>query len=348
MPNVGSGFEFFNVGASSTNIFIDVTDNVLAGNGDFGAAFFGGSAPGSNSGAVFHGNKIGTNGTSLFPSLNAGVLFSDAANIQVGGTTAGFRNLISGNAGPGIEFVGTGSKQVVEGNFIGTNAAGTSALPNHLDGVLIEGAATGNTIGGSPTGARDLLSGNADDGIAIQGPGTTANNVSGDVIGLNAAGTARLPNGNAGGSVSAGASANVFQRNVFAGNAGDGLDLFGSATDGNVLEGNFFGLSAGQVIPNGGDGVFLGAGATENTIGGTTAGAGNTITGSSFDALHLHLFPDRFSAARHGPRRDRDRDRELQHVAVLELQDEPLKSKRLRAPNDKKLQKRCTSLRSTW
>src|SRR5262249_41765134 len=60
----------------------------------------------------------------------------------------------------------TNGNDVIEGNYIGTNPTGTTALPNQV-GVVIQGGAGNNTIGGTATGARNLISGNLQDGIAI-------------------------------------------------------------------------------------------------------------------------------------------------------------------------------------
>jgi uncharacterized repeat protein (TIGR01451 family) len=70
----------------------------------------------------------------------------------------------------------------IEGNFIGTNAAGTVALGNGLNGVLV---ATGsnNNIGGLILAARNLISGNRSAGVAVtSGTGNSiqSNSIFGD------------------------------------------------------------------------------------------------------------------------------------------------------------------------
>ena len=50
---------------------------------------------------------------------------------SIGGTAAGAGNLISGNTSDGVEISGTGTNlNLVQGNRIGTNAAGTLPLGN--------------------------------------------------------------------------------------------------------------------------------------------------------------------------------------------------------------------------
>ena len=64
-------------------------------------------------------------------------------NNLVGGTAAGDRNIISGNAGDGI-FITGGNNNQIAGNYIGTDVTGTAALANVDEGVEIAGG-TGNT-----------------------------------------------------------------------------------------------------------------------------------------------------------------------------------------------------------
>ena len=89
------------------------------------------------------------------------------------------QNVISGNLAGGIEINAT-TDSIVAGNLIGTNAAGTAAIPNvTYDGVFIENGSTGNIVGTSgQDGAaihaleRNVISGNNGDGVQISGGGT--------------------------------------------------------------------------------------------------------------------------------------------------------------------------------
>ena len=81
----------------------------------------------------------------------------------LGGTTAGAGNLISGNTGVGVDTT-YGNATLIEGNEIGTEVTGTYAVAN-IGGGIISG--TSDTIGGTITGARNLISGNGGDGVVI-------------------------------------------------------------------------------------------------------------------------------------------------------------------------------------
>src|SRR5262249_45424950 len=124
-----------------------------------------------------------------------GVFVSNgASNNTIGGLTAGARNVISGNNQNGVHIAGTGTLgNVVQGNFIGTNADGTTALSNGRDGVLIAGGSPNNTIGGTAADAGNLMSGNASIGISIES--ATGNVVQGNKIGTDATGDVVLGNG---------------------------------------------------------------------------------------------------------------------------------------------------------
>src|SRR5947209_395709 len=100
------------------------------------------------------GNIVGTDvkGTAKLGNAGDGVAIDgNATNNIVGGTTAGSRNLISGNGVNGVEIIGTGSSSgnLVQANFIGTDVTGKVNLGNSKDGVLIDNSASFNTIGGS-------------------------------------------------------------------------------------------------------------------------------------------------------------------------------------------------------
>src|SRR5262249_4709725 len=123
----------------------------------------------------------------------AGVrLYIQTQAITIGGTVAAARNIISGNAGPGILITDTfTTNNVVEGNYIGTDSLGTTTVPNATFGVDLEGGTSGNTIGGASASARNLISGNQGTGVELDAAGNT---VQGNWIGVDVTGNAPLGN----------------------------------------------------------------------------------------------------------------------------------------------------------
>jgi hypothetical protein len=200
----------------------------------------------------------------------------------IGGANAGARNVISGNKEYGVYVGATNtSGTLIQGNHIGTDASGAAALPNG-DGVGVFEGTHGVTIGGANAAARNVISGSLNTGIWLSGVGVNNNTVSGNYVGLNATGTAAVPN-RSGMYVLDGAQSNVITGNVFSGNVAEGLRLAGVGVSGNVVQGNFCGTDAAGTssIPNGFAGMALYNGAAGNTIGGVTAAARNILSGNS-------------------------------------------------------------------
>jgi len=223
---------------------------------------------------VVQGNYLGVaaDGTTARQNFR-GVVLTNSSNNQIGGTTAAARNVVSGNSASGIDI--TGNNNIVQGNYIGTNAAGTAALGQPGGVSMSSSNSTDNVIGGTAPGAGNLISGNQF-GITGVGNGTI---IQGNLIGTDVTGTARIPN-------SLGIQAiaqNVLiggltaaARNVISGNQGDGVYLRGA---GNRLQGNYIGTDITGTLALGNNGAGVTAG--ENAlIGGTEPGARNIITAS--------------------------------------------------------------------
>lgn len=108
------------------------------------------------------GNFIGTriDGAAALAN-NTGIRTSVRA--EIGGSAAGAGNLISGNSGHGI--LATAGSLLALGNRIGSNAAGTAAVANTLDGIHAGSGRVELVVG--DVGAGNLISGNGDDGVEI-------------------------------------------------------------------------------------------------------------------------------------------------------------------------------------
>ena len=202
----------------------------------------------------------------------------DAAGATIGGTTTGAANIISGNTDDGVDI---DASCLVEGNDIGTNAAGTAAVANGYDGIYVD--ASGATIGGTTAGAGNIISGNTDDGIDIDASCL----VEGNFIGTNAAGTAAVANGSDGIDVDASGATiggtTTGAGNIISGNTDDGVYIDASC----LVEGNDIGTNAAgtAAVANGYDGIDVDAAGA--TIGGTTAGAGNIISGNTDYGVYI-------------------------------------------------------------
>lgn len=153
-------------------------------------------------------------------------------------TSAGnvIRGLSTFNARRSIWVYGSGAhNNLIVGNFIGTNAAGTFGLTTHVlyaYGVELENGANNNQVGSASPADRNIISGNARTGLDINSDGTDHNVVYGNIMGLNPSGTARLQNLRHGIDVNSGPSYNIFggtgagQRNILSGNGEDQNDAF--------------------------------------------------------------------------------------------------------------------------
>src|SRR5262249_47815088 len=149
-------------------------------------------------GNVITGNIIGTDaaGDTGLGNQLMGVRITSGNFNTVGGRAKGAGNVISGNGQDGIFLESPSTRNVIQGNRIGTNAAGTVAVPNTLNGIDIQGAVN-NLVGGTAGGAGNLISGNGSDGVSITsltGLIATGNVVAGNRIGTDVTGT--LPLGN--------------------------------------------------------------------------------------------------------------------------------------------------------
>ncbi|MCY7347298.1 MAG: FG-GAP-like repeat-containing protein, partial [Pyrinomonadaceae bacterium] len=212
------------------------------------------------------GNFVGTDVTGTIALGNKFVgVRATGQNILVGGTTAGAGNVISATTGDvnfgadGVNPVGTGI--LVQGNRIGTNAAGTAALPNMRNGIYMTSSGTLDTIGGIAPTARNIISGNGINGLELNPAGTNTAQILGNFIGTNAAGTAAIPNGDFGLRINQFAS-KVISNNVISGNTGGGIQTqTGGNGGGDIISNNLIGTDAtgANRLGNGGIGLVLGS-----------------------------------------------------------------------------------------
>jgi hypothetical protein len=253
------------------NIGVDIVgagDDTLTGD-------FIGTTPAGNVGG--YGNDVGVE--------------SNASSNSIGGAKPAARNVISGNSQQGVLLYGGSSANLIAGDYIGTDRTGENRLGNGNGGVALYDAPD-NTVGGSALGAGNVISANGSDGVLVSsysnGPGSLSTVIQGNTIGLDADGTIALGNGNNGVEVDYGAGTLIggpkaADSNIISANQA-GVFLQNSAID-VAIEGNEIGTDArgAAALGNEFDGVLLSG--SDNTVGGTTAGAGNLISGNGRDGI---------------------------------------------------------------
>jgi titin len=235
---------------------------------------------------TIQGNFIGTDLTGTKSLANQdGIFARGAVNIVIGGTMAGAGNVISGNRQRGVELFMGSTGDVLQGNYIGTDATGTQVLGNSGAGIEVDLDSNATLIGGTSTGARNVISGNQGDGVYLAS-GVNAW-VFGNYIGTDVTGTMSLGNRY---------GVSVLTKNTTIGGTAAGNLISGNREYGIYLSsdsnehilGNLIGTDASgtQALGNGSAGIYFLNG-TDVTIGGTAAGAGNVIAANMGDGIYI-------------------------------------------------------------
>ena len=258
-PGVTSGttglhFNFFNCAVRGLVINGFATGIIVNGaNGIVDGCFIGTDVTGTAARPNGEGIRVNLNGDTAV----------------IGGTTAAARNLISGNSTRGVHINASALNVSVQGNYIGTNAQGTAALPNG-EGVILTTApdiGSPNTaiIGGTAAGAGNLISGNSRNGITVNASSSGVI-IRGNRIGTAADGVKALGNLQHGIEIAVGSPSNTSIGGT-------------SAGEGNVI------------AYNGRDGISA-------TVGAGTRILGNSIhtNGSTQNDLGIDLGPDGVTA----------------------------------------------------
>lgn len=198
-----------------------------------------------------------------------------------------------------IQILGSsGHDNTIEGNFIGTDADNsfTQNAPGiEGDGLRLEIGASNNLIGGTTPAKRNIISGNDQDGLGLQGNGVEGNIMINNYIGLRQNGTTRLRNGADGVDIAEGVTNNRLgglsagERNIISGNNRDGVEISHDlGTEGNEVAGNFIGLNpAGNAtLYNGGRGVTFEDQVSANLV------YRNVIVGNGGDGVRFYTVFD--------------------------------------------------------
>jgi len=265
-------------------------------------------------GNIIEGNFLGTDasGTVAVGTL-AGTNAVASSDNTFGGTTAAARNVIAAVSAPAIELREGANNNTIQGNYIGLDVSGTTALPN--DGTdLVIWDSESNTLGGATAAERNVVTGGTDPsyisiGIATSDtdPATNAqdNLIQGNYIGTDATGNVGM------GTASAAVYILDAPSNTVGGATGNvivdaglwGVAAVSAGALGNLVSNNLIGVGADGETPlgNASDGVHLyidasGTMITNNTIANNgengiglrdTSGSGNMISANSIFANTL-------------------------------------------------------------
>src|SRR5579884_566823 len=279
LANSGNGLEVQGTNNTIGGGFL-AARNYISGNGKDGV-LLGASASGNLVLDGFIG--LNSSGTVGVGNLN-GVEIAGSSN-TLGSTAGGGFNYISGNSGDGVLIDSTAKNNLVQNNFVGLDTSNQKAIANSIG---IEVAGVGTTIGGTASGARNIVAASKSDGIKLDstGSGTV---LLGNSIGINAANAAL---GNGGNGLNILSSSNTIggtasaARNIISANANDGI-LLASGANSNLVLNNFIGvdLTGSKALANSANGIEIAS--TANTIGGTASGSLNQISGNTNDGVLL-------------------------------------------------------------
>jgi hypothetical protein len=265
---------------------------------------------------------VGDNAVLLI-ELNGTSAVGSGLTITGGGST--IRGLVINRFGSQVTDGGVflqSDNNVIEGNFIGVDPAGSAALGNTTGVRIVTGA--NNLIGGTTPAARNIISGNGifsgnvvvDHMQFSSDPAPSGTIIRGNYIGTNAAGTAAVLSNSSGigntrsgvvvqtatGTIIGGSDAddgtvdgNVGSRNVISGNnVGISTEESSSSFRGDVtVQGNFIGVNAmgNAALGNSQEGILFtpsrDRGDSLITLGGTAAGAGNVISGNLGNGVEI-------------------------------------------------------------
>ena len=224
----------------------DVRDrNVISGNTSLGIQLYT-SAAQSN---IILGNYIGTNvaGTSAVPNTTSGIGIQGGIKNTIGGTTVGSRNVISGNLQDGVVVNNPSSDNIVVGNYVGLNAAGSAAIGNGWYGIETSSART--------IIDRNVVSGNKYSGVVLWLSSSNASKVTNNFIGTDKDGKYSVANQWNGVDISNGSSNNLVQNNLISGNWRSGVLSYQGSN--NTIDKNVMGFAVDRQskLHNGLDGI---------------------------------------------------------------------------------------------
>ncbi len=238
-------------------------------------------------GTVVEGNYIGVDGSGNtdMGNLQHGISVTNSANIRIGGSSWGCRNIISGNNLNAVELAGTSSGAIIKGNFMGVGADGSTLIKNDENGVRSIQDAHSMTVGGPLLVERNVLSGNGQfvvdtdpdngfvgDGVRILG--TDNHIIQNNYIGTDSTGTIGIGNHWAGVSINDISLNNQILDNLISDNRNEGIWIYNNSSNNLILR-NIIGEDINGVPMGNWDyGIVMDVNGTNgNIIGGSLANA---------------------------------------------------------------------------
>ena len=235
---------------------------------------------GTSQGGFANTNVTGYQGTPVIEIEGSGA-GTAADGLDITANNSAVKALEIGGFENGAIEVSAASGVSVVSSYLGVGPDGTTFAGNGF-GVIIDNGAHDNTIGGTTAADRNVISGNSG-GILVTGAASQVlgDTIEGNYIGTDFSGTANLGNEDYG-IIIVGSPATI-RDNLISGN-GEGVGLQDST--GVLIQGNYIGTNAaGTSELSNGTGVDIFSGSSNDTIGGTSSGEGNLISGNDFGIL---------------------------------------------------------------
>lgn len=269
------------------------------------------------------GNYIGTDHTGLLAARNGrstqpisygyGINVNSSNHLKIGGLEPQMRNIVSANMGGDIfwgneaNLSNTSEYNVMQGNYIGMGADGTTPLPSGWEwgkgNAVLIGNSHNDLLGGEQIGATNVIGSSWEFGISFR-DGSSNTTVQGNYVGTDYTSTHNMPHALGAGHPTGGVHISTVSnggftrgshdiliggttlaaRNVMSGNSyiGDfdspGL-AFRDGAYNNTAIGNAIGtdISGMVAVPNEGRGVALESNTQNNKVGGVNAEEANII-----------------------------------------------------------------------
>ena len=275
--------------------------NVISGNSGYGIRVDGSRTTRISSNFI----GVAPDGKTALPNSVDGLLVSNApgsSDIVIGTNGDGIAdqwegNTIAGNLRNGI-WLWNADFVRIAGNRLGLSADGTTAVANQHSGIWISNGSQQNLIGTDSNGVsdeleRNLIAGNAFQGVAMGGYQTDDNRIAGNFIGTDSSGLVSIPNLLSGVLLYDQAQRNTVggtlpnERNVISGNVGWGVEIRSNANN-NSLLGNWIGLvGAGlKILGNSLGGISISQ-SSSNKIGNGMESGSNRIVGNGSFGLQV-------------------------------------------------------------